>query len=165
MKIFVDTSDVLVTSKELKRNRDLAIKKIQGQMERAVNVVENNVLDLTPVNVGKLKQSIGVARVGQLTWIIGTPLKYADPVEVGRGAGKMPPVGSNDFGSLELWVRRKLGVPADKSRGVAFAVAISIAKRGTKGAFMFEDGYKNSQPKITQLLGAIEVQVAKTLEA
>lgn len=47
-------------------------------------------------------------------------------LQFGRRAGTMPPVSV-----LEGWVRRKLNVPEDEVKGVAFAIAKKIQKKGT----------------------------------
>lgn len=61
---------------------------------------------------------------------VGTPLAYAEPVELGTRP-HMPPVQP-----LIDWARVKLGVTGDEARGVGFAVARKIAAEGTEGAFM-----------------------------
>lgn len=47
-------------------------------------------------------------------------------LQYGRRAGVMPPVSV-----IEGWVRRKLNVPDEEVRGVAFAIAMKIKKKGT----------------------------------
>ena len=80
---------------------------------------------------------------------------YADPVEQGTQP-HMPPTSG-----LVLWVKKKLGVADEKQAlSVAFAIAKTIAKRGTKGAHMFEIAYNQVQGEAQ---GIIEVEVAKAL--
>lgn len=83
-------------------------------------------------------------------------------LEVGRRAGAaMPPPAA-----LELWVRRVLGFRGDLVNRMAFVVARSISRKGTKGAFMFEEGFKASTQVInsslraglSQLLTALKVK-------
>ena len=58
--------------------------------------------------------------------------KYVDPVETGTMPHFPPPH------ALLLWVRRKFGVDDEKKAlSIAFAVARTIAKRGTSGFGMF----------------------------
>lgn len=70
--------------------------------------------------------------------VVGTPLEYGEVVELGRRPGKFPPLAP-----IELWVRRKLGVPDAEARGVAFLVARKIARVGFDGAHMFENSWKS----------------------
>lgn len=59
--------------------------------------------------------------------IVGTPMGYAAPVELGTRP-HMPPVEP-----LVDWVKAKLAISNEKAaRGVAFAIARKIAVRGTK---------------------------------
>jgi hypothetical protein len=44
----------------------------------------------------------------------------------GRSPGKQPPIDP-----IELWVKKKLKIPAAQAKGVAFAIAKKIAKEGT----------------------------------
>jgi len=54
------------------------------------------------------------------------PAIYAENIEYGRMPGSMPPVDS-----LITWVKRKLGITNSKeARGIAWAIAKSIKKRG-----------------------------------
>ena len=58
----------------------------------------------------------------------GAGFFYGRVVRVGRRAGaKRPPVSA-----LETWVQKKLGVPASRSRSVAFLVARKIGQKGIK---------------------------------
>lgn len=47
-------------------------------------------------------------------------------LEFGRRHGEMPPIDP-----IKKWVESKLGVSKEESRGVAFAIAKKIAKKGT----------------------------------
>lgn len=63
----------------------------------------------------------------EMTGVVGTPSAYALPVEDGARP-HMPPVEP-----LVLWVRRKFGITDDdQAVSVAWAVARTIKKRGTK---------------------------------
>jgi hypothetical protein len=88
---------------------------------------------------------------------ISTPLPYGAAVEYGRAPGKAPMVRNLDgtfsaVPSLELWVKRVLGVPDADVPGVAFAIARRIKYKGTKGAHMFELGLAQAEPGINKIL-------------
>ncbi len=82
---------------------------------------------------------------------------YADPVEAGTRPHFPPTSG------LVLWVKRKLGVSDEKQAlSIAFAIAKTIARRGTKGAHMFEIAYNQLQGEAQ---GIVEAEIAKALAA
>lgn len=56
--------------------------------------------------------------------IMGMP--YTEQLVQGRAPGRMPPVDP-----IQKWVEAKLNVGADRSRGIAFAVARKIGQEGT----------------------------------
>lgn len=82
-----------------------------------------------PSNFGRLRNSLtvdmGPRFRNEVSATVGTDLTYAKAVEWGSRP-HFPPVAP-----LELWVRRKLRVPARRARSVAFLVARKISKRGT----------------------------------
>jgi hypothetical protein len=55
--------------------------------------------------------------------------------------------------ALEVWVQDKLGVPADKARQAAFAVAVNIGKRGTKGSGAMEKARPELQARADLAFG------------
>lgn len=74
---------------------------------------------------------------------VGTSLSYAEPVEEGTKPHRPP------IEPLELWVKQKLGVQSDKqARGIAWAIASKIAKRGTKGQHIFRNALARKEPQI-----------------
>jgi hypothetical protein len=88
--------------------------------------------------------------------IVGTPLKYALPVEYGRSAGKrMPPVSA-----LIPWVERFITLERGQTaKGVAFAIARYMSQRGTRswrqsppGERMFLRGFQAAEPRIQRVL-------------
>lgn len=136
-----------------------------------------------PTNRGRLghalsdhqEHSPGIAR--GVVEIAGLP--YAIPVEVGREPGTMPPVDA-----IQQWVHDKgLGgrtrvvksgknagqerlvrAGAKVERAIAWAIAIKIKRQGTKGAHMFRDGAKASQPFIRLRFEAAGRRVRQRLE-
>lgn len=75
----------------------------------------------------------------------------------GRKAGKFPPINV-----IQGWVERKLNVPKEESRGVAFVIARKIAQKGTD---IFTDKAKGLQLELildsmqTLLLAEISKEV------
>lgn len=90
--------------------------------------------------------------------VVGTPLEYGEVVELGRRPGKFPP-----RAPIELWVRRKLGVPAAEARGVSFLVARKIARHGFPGAHMFEKAWKAQERWAMRELQTIASRVVRRI--
>jgi hypothetical protein len=128
--------------------RRVVTQELRRAMIESLAIVEEAVVQRTPVNTGALRQGIA-------TKINGTPISalfegqvfaggaggiYGLPVEKGRRAGRMPPPDA-----IELWVRRKLAVSEEEVSRVAFLIARAIGRRGTVGVHMFEEGLKASE--------------------
>ncbi len=137
------------------------IDEIITMFERGGEVVEQEVAKTMRISLDTFKQAVqlewpvnfGTGRASTTTEIEGTsvdltgfvltPLIYGRPVEDGRTAGTMPPVEA-----IEIWVIRKLGISPPESHGVAFMIARSIGRKGTKGAKMFQKGFDNALPLV-----------------
>jgi hypothetical protein len=121
---------------------------VEAALRRTVELlavdIEGGVIAHTPVGAtGHLRQSIthdvsgsGLLVVGRV-YSTDVPIKVLS-VEHGRRPGRMPP-----RRPIELWVNRKLG----EGRAVAFLVARAIGRRGTRGAHMFERGFRDRAPR------------------
>jgi hypothetical protein len=129
---------------------------IEQEIERAtlenVLLLERATKENTPVGVGGgagLRGSIagkGPRRDGpNILGVVTSPLNYAVPVELGTKP-HMPPVQP-----LIDWAERKLDLPPQIAKRVGWAIAKSIAKRGTKGAFMFTRALKENEIKVVSV--------------
>lgn len=121
---------------------------MHATMEASTAVLEEGVVLHTPVGATAiLAGSITTDITGSAVNLTGRvfsqdrPVKVAS-VEEGRKPGKMPPVES-----ILLWVRRKLG----GDRSVAFLVARSIGRKGTKGAGMFSKAFQERKGRVEQM--------------
>lgn len=125
---------------------------------------EGSVISHTPVGAtGNERASMthsfngsGVSMAGRV-YSSDVPIKTAS-VETGRAPGRMPPLAP-----IELWVARKLGVPADQQHSVAFLVARAIGKRGTKGAFMFRAGAQTARESVARRMAALRAEIGRLL--
>ena len=81
--------------------------------------------------------------------------QYAAPVETGARPHMPPP------SALLPWVQKKFGFDDEKEAlSMAFAVAKSIAKKGTQGHFMFQRGLAELEPFMAP---ALEKNIAMAL--
>lgn len=140
---------------------DVVAEEIYNTMELSLGAFHQAVVVETPVNTGVLRGSIATEITGtpvEMTGMVVTPLLYGWPVERGRMPGKMPPVEP-----IELWVIRKLGIQPPESENVAFLIARSIGRKGTKGAAMFHKGYEAALPHVRELWDGLPGRIIKRL--
>lgn len=117
-------------------------------MEEATLLLEREVKSRTPVGAteaarGSIQSATELVR-GRTLEVRGTVTSaqnYIVPLERGSKPHWAP------IGPLKLWARRILG-----DEGLAYAVRAAIAKRGTKGAYMFRDGFKASEGAVQRIL-------------
>lgn len=153
-------------------------------VENSTLEAERQIVQRTPANRSRLRNAIATRQertedtVRGIVEVAGLP--YAIPVEMGRLPGKMPPVDA-----IQRWVHDKgLGgrtrtVKRGKNAGqevlvrggakverqIAWAIALAIKKRGTRGAHMFRDGADASRPFIRREFEGAMVRVRRRLES
>lgn len=110
-------------------------------MQESLLLTETEVAKNTPVTFGIARASINGRFISPFNGVVGSSANYIEWVERGRRPGKFPPIDA-----ITLWVRRKLKVDPKLLKSVGFLVARKIAKKGTKGAFMFREGEKIMRP-------------------
>ena len=101
---------------------------------------EREVKDRAPTSgAGTLRDSIGALPVEiggtAITGGVGTSLSYAAAVELGSKPHWAP------IAPLQEWVQRKLGLSGEEAETAALAIQRKIGHHGTKGHFMFRDGF------------------------
>lgn len=150
---------------ELARAFELAPEIAAQELERAAweseLLLEREVKELTPVGIGGgggLKGSIAAREPKRLAdgviGVVGTPLNYAVPVELGTKP-HFPPVQP-----LADWARQKLGVDPGEARSVGFLIARKISKKGTKGAHMFADAFKANRGQVARIFEGARERIA-----
>lgn len=162
-------------------------QKIQVELnaigQATVNALVNSLYKNKKIASGNLKQSIEFKAVAKMTNDDVRNLKisfqvsmddYWYYVENGRKKGTMPPVAA-----IEKWVRRKENLKIKKTsldkqgrpryKSIAFAIALKIKKKGTKGSKFFSkvinDAYYQAfNLKIAELVGeAVELYISKLI--
>ncbi len=125
---------------------EIARSELATAMAEADALLEREVKEATPTAQGLLRGSIfGVEDVSdtQVIGVVGTPMKYAIPVELGAKP-HFPPIEP-----LIDWVRVKLGITGDKeAKGAAYAIARTIASRGTLAVGMFHRTFARERPQL-----------------
>ena len=149
VEIELDTSEIEALIREIPGFNFTIFAEMRKGMKEALDVLHAEITGRTPVNTGALRQSIQPVirgRAPSFVGEVGTPLVYGWPVERGRKPGKMPPIDA-----IELWVNRKLGLEGSEARGVAYLIARTIGRRGTRGEAMFFRGTEASRTRVDQI--------------
>ncbi|MDA8137986.1 MAG: hypothetical protein M0036_04960 [Desulfobacteraceae bacterium] len=144
-----------------------AVRKNQlAAMHEAVQYTARRVKQRVPQGVmgaqGGLLGSIQpevCQRLRGVTGIVGTPLSYGLVVEKGRTPGK----GRPPAGVLLRWIEVKMGVSAEEAKAIEYPVRWKIAKKGTKGAFMFEKTLEEDWPAIQTIFDRYGVKISREL--
>ena len=97
---------------------------------------------------GILRKSIAAQLFGD-RMEVGTPIAYAEPVELGSKAHWAP------LAPLEMWAIRKFG-----DAEIGKKVWYSIAHKGTKAVLMFTRAFAMNYSKIQRILESIGDKVA-----
>lgn len=147
------------------RAPEICREELGAAMTEADALLEREIKELTPTGAsgggaGGLKGSIlSREEIGESSVIgmVSASINYAVPVELGTRP-HFPPIEP-----LIDWVRVKLAITEEKeARGVAFAIARSIARRGTLGVGMFHRGFKYNEAEIERIFqGARDRIVAR----
>lgn len=107
------------------------------------------------VVTGNLRASGKVQKVDDKTLDVGffsldSDKGYASYVEYGRKPGKMPPPNI-----LEAWAYKKFRLSHKEARSMAWALARSIAKKGTKARPYFEPAVESGWRKMIDKIAKI----------
>jgi len=143
------------------------IEKQRTAMLEAVQFVSRGVKERTPQGVfgaqGGLLGSIQAEvrrRSNGVIGIVGTASPYGLVVEKGRRPGQAPPPAS----ALMRWIEVKMGATEEQAKQIVHPVRWKIAKKGTKGAHMFEETLEEEWPEIKAVFDRHGVAIARGLE-
>ena len=145
----VDQREIDKLMRDLSAYGGRVAKQVEQETGQAALNVQLLAAQKAPHNLGRLGGSIQVQRqarsvklsprlrgqAARVTYIVGTPLRYAASVEFGSVPHWAP------IGPLKQWAKRKLG---DES--AAYAVQKTIAKKGTKPQPFLRPAYKKVIP-------------------
>lgn len=147
-------------SGDLFNDPEKLIKRVFGDtMLKTVTYGETEVAKRAPVGVsGNLRAGI-FGKVLQYNRgkiaVQGPAVRYAEVVEYGRKPGKFPPQAP-----IMLWVKRVIRPREGELESVTFLIQRKIARKGTKGKFMF----KKAEKSIRRFAGQAFQQAKETIE-
>lgn len=148
-----------------KANETVVNREITAAMHASTQMFRGLIIPATPVGVSGILRGGTAAAVStsanaySIEGRVFNPSAYGLPVELGRGAGKRQPPSS----ALELWVRRKLGVPENRVKSVAFLVARKIGRQGTKAVEMFTKAFAQGKATADRYFDRAASRIASEL--
>ena len=148
---------------ELLRKMDRLPAEVQRECFKAMQRASLDIIADAKTNLrvngsvvtGNLRASGKVQKVDDKTLDVGffssdSDKGYASYVEYGRKPGKMPPP---DI--LEAWAYKKFRLSHKDARSMAWALARSIAKKGTKARPFFEPAVESGWRKMIDKIAKI----------
>jgi hypothetical protein len=166
--MFQPVARIIETGKLLTGQSAEIVRKAQvAAMHEATQFGVRAVKERTPQGVsgaaGGLLSTIQAEvrqRSSGVIGIIGTSSPYGLVVEKGRRPGKgFPPEGS-----MLRWIEVKMGVSREEAERIEFPIRRAIAKKGTKGAFMFEQTLKEDWQDFQRIFDRHGVTIARELD-
>ena len=148
---------------ELLRKMDSLPAEVQRECFKAMQRASLDIIADAKTNLrvngsvvtGNLRASGKVQKVDDKTLDVGffsldSDKGYASYVEYGRKPGKMPPPNI-----LEAWAYKKFRLSHKEARSMAWALARSIAKKGTKARPFFEPAVESGWRKMIDKIAKI----------
>jgi hypothetical protein len=134
----------------------LAFEKVEAALWESVQYLQESVKEATPVGVfgeeGGLRGSIFGKVTGasllELKGVVSSAAKYAEPVELGTRPHWLPVAA---IPALAKWAQVKLGKTGPEAVQMAWGIRGTIAKRGTRGHFMFAHTLALSEAKLAEI--------------
>ena len=169
LDIHIDAGALTGLARAWRSAPEAVVDEMTRSVWEASLLVEREVRERTPIGVGAgggLAGSIGAREPSvlgeEVIGTVGTSLRHAIPVEIGRRPGQRQP----PLAPLADWAVAKLGVSHHEAHGIAFAIARKIARRGTQGAHMFRDGAEAAGAHVERLfIAGAERVLARLAEA
>jgi HK97 gp10 family phage protein len=163
------TFDIGNLSDVLKRF-DTLESKVKEDVKAEINAsalnIQSGAKRLAPVNFGQLRNSIYLKeqKVEKgIIFTVGAKASYAAYVEFGTGGKVSIPAGFEELASgfkgkkagtfkdmveaLTLWVKRK-GIGGGKDKSIAYAIAISILRKGLRPQPFLIPAFQTEKPKL-----------------
>lgn len=161
IEIRLDVDSVAALADAWRRAPDVVQDELRRYITTVTAHLQGEVQERTPTYLGTLRKSIigdvrALPGIG-VEGVIGSPLAYAVPVELGSKP-HMPPVQP-----LVEWAKAKLGVRGKEAERVGFAVARKISRTGTAGAFMFRDTFEANEARVVRGFDVVVRRIADRL--
>lgn len=163
------TFDITNLSEVMGKLKDLD-KRVQQDVKDEINAsalnIQSGAKRLAPVNLGQLRNSIYLKErtvENGYVFTIGSSASYAPYVEFGTGGKVSIPKGFEELAgsfkgkkggkfkdmvdALAQWVRKK-GIGGGNDRSIAYAIAISILRKGLRPQPFLIPSFEAEKPKM-----------------
>jgi HK97 gp10 family phage protein len=174
-KLTFDITNLSDILKKLDTLENKIEQNVKDELNASALNIQTGAKRLAPVNFGQLRNSIYLKEQNVengIIYTIGSSASYAPYVEFGTGGKVSIPKGFEELASgfkgkkagtfkdmleaLTLWVKRK-GIGGGKDKSIAYAIAISILKKGMRPQPFLIPAYEAEKPKmIKNILNAIK---------
>jgi len=166
-------------STELLKKFDTLSTKVKTNIKDEVNAsalkIQSDAKKLAPVNLGTLRNTIYLVEENkgsnQFVYGVGASASYAPYVEFGTGGKVSIPNGYQDYATqfkgkqggkfkdmvlaLTEWVLKKGIASGKQSRSVAYAIALSILRKGMRAQPFLIPAFEAEKPKLIQRIEKI----------
>jgi HK97 gp10 family phage protein len=141
-------------------------KEVKDEIAASALNIQNGAKKLAPVNFGQLRNSIYLKEQkieNGIVFTVGSSASYAPYVEFGTGGKVSIPNGFEDLANsfkgrksgtfkdmvdaLTLWVKSK-GIGGGKDKSVAYAIALSILRKGLRPQPFLIPSFETEKPKL-----------------
>jgi HK97 gp10 family phage protein len=168
MAITIEIKNLDEAFKKFNNMSNTVKKNIKNEVAASALNIQSNAKKLAPINLGKLRQSIYINETSkgqnEFMFTIGAAAKYAPYIEFGTGGKVSIPSGFSDEASkfkgktggkfsdlvkaLTEWVSKKGIASGKKSKSVAYAIALSIIRRGIRPQPFLIPSFQAEKPKL-----------------
>lgn len=145
---------------------EIAMEELTAWVWEGSLLLQREAVENTPRGIGAGGGLAGSIIAGepevladQVIGMVGSPLNYAVPVELGTKP-HFPPLKP-----LQDWARHKLGLSPEQAEQAGRAIQRAIGRRGTKGAHMFGRAIETNEPQLRRMAEARGRRVADRLKA
>lgn len=150
---------------KFKSINEAAQQEVKNEFNASALKIQSNAKKLAPVNFGKLRNSIIVSSEGNASnfmFTISATASYSPYVEFGTGGKVSVPAEYTQYAAkfkgkkgtfkemidaLTLWVQRK-GLAGKNDRSTAYAIAISILRKGLRPQPFLIPAFEQERPKL-----------------
>lgn len=157
----VDARDAAQLAEAFGRAPEMVLGEVRLFMTLVTTHLKAEVQERTPTGAHQLlRQSIGNEvrlQPNTVLGVVGSPLNYAEAVELGTKPHWAP------IAPLEEWARLKLGLVGVKAEQAAQRIQYAIAHRGTLGVGMFHRAYAANLAEISRQFGLTAQRIADRL--
>jgi len=173
--ITLDIANIGNVSKRFAKLSEDVKNNLKNEVNASALKIQSDAKKLAPANLGTLRGSIYKDEISksanEYMFIVGAAAKYAAYVEFGTGGKVSIPNGYNDYATqfrnkkggkfkdmvlaLTEWVQKKGIASGKQSKSVAYAIALSILRKGMRAQPFLIPAFEAEKPKLIQRIQKI----------